>query len=246
MADEENTEVSQTEDTGDISSSSSATETSQTENTQGGEQHLEQSGDWWNADSYNVPDTVKPVLQETLKKAQGNMDRVINEKLEAGKKQYSFNNAAELKDMLENDKNLAYQIQQIKEAEDRTTETAESGGFDRMDWAIGNWDRFTPDQKQAYVDSLSKEQYQIFKMGYENTLRNRSETAGYYRNIDESNTKKYGDSYKGMTDQISQFLQSKPGNPREIAYRNLNYENYGKEMYNKGLKERGKLTSGLQ
>ena len=69
----------------------------QTDDTQGGDKHLD-GGNWYDASNYKgVPAEAMEQFQQTLKEVQGNSDRVINEKLDAGRKNYSFNDANELR-----------------------------------------------------------------------------------------------------------------------------------------------------
>jgi hypothetical protein len=210
--------------------------------------------DWFDPKQYGV-DGLPREQQEKVTQAVKGMQAQWTKKhqeIKGQQKKYGFNSMDELVSMLESDKELQRLANERSEKAASVNKMVEDPSDMDMGEVAGNWSALNQKQQQATWAALSREQQTALRHELElNAIRTERQQEKYQNlvqsmsQLDAENQKTYGEDYKTLNPQIGEFLQNPPVNVRALAFKVLNYENHGKKMYEKGLKERGAMVDRL-
>lgn len=169
---------------------------------------------------------------------QSTADKKIAEMQKQAKK-YGFNDVNEFRQMLEhNEGGLLDEIQRQKDEEEKLNQVTQKAN-EYIFWAKENWDKIPETTKTEFLKSLSPEARMTFENAVQLDRNKRAEQSIIAEKLDSENIKKHGESYTKLKPEFAKFVNEKLlKNAPEFVFKAMNYESYGQEMYQKGLKEK--------
>lgn len=229
----------------------SNTSTNATQNTQGNTQSgttsienkiLGGDGDIQKAENYldglELPEETKAKIAERIQYGMKTRQSVADKAL-AKKVAEMTITPKRLKEMIENDENgIKTALLQEMESEAKMQQIAEDP-ITNFRHIADNWEKIPKDKQTEIYGSLSPEQ----QLTLQNTLTLRhaklAESKVAVEKIHTENVSKYGKEYEESAPKFMEYFeQNYYKNAPEFVYKAMNYDSYGKQMYEKGLKER--------
>jgi hypothetical protein len=161
---------------------------------------------------------------------------------------YSYNSVQDLISQIENDKNLQAEIESLRQR-NAQIDTAVMSPSENIEAMLEHWETVPVSKQNEFFNALAPSERLTFRNAL--AYKQQSQQEAFQRQVgqinqwDEVNSKKYSD-YKELTPKIEEFLKDFSSyNPREMAYFIVSRETYGKNMYEKGLKEAGKISNNI-
>ena len=229
-------------------SNTSTTATQGTQgNTQSGTTSIENKilggdGDIQKAENYlegfDIPEEVKAKIAEKIQYGLKTRQSVADKAL-AKKVAEMTVTPKRLREMIESDENgIKTALLQEMESEAKMQQIAEDP-ITNFRHIADNWEKIPKDKQGEIYQNLSPEQ----QLTLQNTLTLRhaklAESKVAVEKIHTENVSKYGKEYEESAPKFMEYFeQNYYRNAPEFVFKASNYENYGKQQYEKGLKER--------
>lgn len=189
-------------------------------------------------DGLDLPEETKAKLIERIQYGAKTRQSVADKTI-AKIKSESQVNAQTLKQMIETNQNgIRDELMKMREEEEMIAQNSSDPSVN-FEWIADNWEKIPNDQKNSIAQNLSPEQ----RLTLKNTLTLKqaqiAENKVMIEKIHNENVTKYGKNYESSAQNfIPYFEQNYYKNAPEFVYKAMNYEQYGKEMYEKGKQER--------
>lgn len=187
--------------------------------------------------SEEIKNKLKERIQYGLKTRQAVADRALA-KVKAEQKKYSINDENDLINLIENTPELKEGLSRIASERAKIQEEIQAPNAN-LEWAAENWHKLNEFEKQDLYSKMTPEQ----KLTLKNTLiLNENKSLEQKMNTEKlhaENKAKYGESYTKKLPELENYFRSNFfKNPTALIYAAMTREEYGKEQYEKGLRER--------
>ena len=114
-----------------------------------------------------------------------------------------------------------------------------------MQQAIQSWGRMNQNQQSEYYNNLDDNQKMMFSTAMKADMADKQLRHLQMQQMDAQNAKTYGESYTKQLPKVQQrYATRQPFNSAEV-FKSVNYEAYGKEQYDRGVRETLKNRQGV-